>query len=255
MQALSHIVARLRAAGCVWAEDEARLLAEAASGPAELDGLVARRVAGAPLEHVVGWAAFCGLRVEVDPGVFVPRRRSEFLVEQACAAWGRAVRATCPLVVDLCCGSGALGLAVAVRLGQARLHAADVEPVAVRCARRNLARVGGVVHEGDLFGALPGELRGSIDLLVANVPYVPTAAVGLMPAEARLHEPRTALDGGPDGLDLARRVAIGAPVWLAPGGIVLIETGAQQAEALAAAFTTATIAFSAELDATVVIGR
>src|SRR5215469_2899044 len=102
------VVARLRAAGCVFAEDEARLLAAAADSPAELDTLVERRVRGLPLEQGVGWAEFRGLRIFVDPGVFVPRRRSEFLVETAIALArppGRVV------IVDLCCGTGALGLA------------------------------------------------------------------------------------------------------------------------------------------------
>src|SRR5437763_4412118 len=116
------IVARLRAAGCVFAEDEARLLISAARTPADLDARVAQRVAGLPLEHVLGWAQFCGMRIAVDPGVFVPRRRTEFLVERAAAlARQRAGAAAGPggagggpvVVVDLCCGSGALGAALA----------------------------------------------------------------------------------------------------------------------------------------------
>lgn len=121
-------------------------------------------------------------------------------------------------VLDLCCGSGALGLAVAMRVPGVALHAADVDPVAVRVARRNLEQVGGRVHQGDLFGALPAALRGTIDLVVANVPYVPHDELGLMPREARDHEPAVALDGGADGLDLLRRMAAEAAGWLAPGG-------------------------------------
>src|SRR5512133_2173864 len=114
------VVARLRGAGCVFAEDEARLLlAEAGSGEA-LEAMVARRVAGEPLEHVLGWAEFCGLRVAVAPGVFVPRRRTEALVETA-VALGRVGA----VVVDLCCGSGALGLAVATAVADVELHVAD----------------------------------------------------------------------------------------------------------------------------------
>jgi release factor glutamine methyltransferase len=224
---LAPIVARLRAAGCVFAEDEARLLAGSAPTPAALSLLVERRVAGEPLEHVLGWARFCGLRIEVDPGVFVPRPRTEFLAEQAIAAApdGPAV------VVDLCCGSGALGAAVAAALGDAEVHAADVDPAAVACARRNLP--GGRVYEGDLYEALPGSLRGRVDLLLANVPYVPTGEIALLPAEARLHEARVALDGGADGLEVLRRVAEGAPQWLAEGGRLLFETSEHQAEAAA----------------------
>ncbi|WP_435060857.1 putative protein N(5)-glutamine methyltransferase [Amycolatopsis thermoflava] len=244
------LVSRLRAAGCVFAEDEARLLLEAASGP-ELDALTARRVAGEPLEQVLGWAGFRGLRIHVEPGVFVPRRRTERLVEEAVR-----LAPPRPVAVDLCCGSGALGAALAAELDLAELHAADLDPAAVRCARRN---VPGEVHEGDLYEALPAGLRGRVDLLVVNVPYVPTDAVALMPPEARLHEPQLALDGGADGLDIARRVVAGAPDWLAPGGHLLIETSERQAPALVRAATgaglTARTVTSEELDATALVAR
>lgn len=258
------LVARLRTAGCVFAEDEALLLTEAARTPAELDAMTDRRAAGLPLEHVVGWARFAGLRTVVGPGVFVPRRRTEFLVEQAVArataARGAGPRPS-PLLVDLCCGNGAVGLAVATALhGRARLHAADVDPAAVRCARRNLAGLAQArVHRGDLFAALPTALRGHVDVLTANVPYVPSADLPLLPPEARDHEPRTALDGGPDGLALLRRVAAHAPRWLAPGGCLLTETSEAQAEAARTLLTdaglTARIARHAPLDATVLLAE
>jgi release factor glutamine methyltransferase len=220
------VIARLRAAGCVFAEDEAQLLVAAAGTPSELAALVDRRVAGIPLEHVLGWAEFCGLRIAVDPGVFVPRRRTEFLVQQAVAAARRPA-----VVVDLCCGSGAVGVAVATALGAGgvELHAADLDPAAVACARRNVAAVGGRVYQGDLYEPLPAGPRGRVDVLVANVPYVPSDAIGLMPPEARVHEPRVALDGGADGLDVARRVTSAAPAWLRPGGSLLFETSEEQA--------------------------
>jgi len=260
----SAIVTRLRAAGCVFAEDEARLLISAASTPADLAAMVDRRAAGQPLEHVVGWAKFCGLRIAVDPGVFVPRRRSEFLVRQAAGLAGRAAaghsgQAGPPaVIVDLCCGSGALGAAVTAALDRAELHAADVDPAAVRCARRNLAACGGRVYEGDLYQPLPSTLRGRVGILLANVPYVPTEAVQTLPPEARLHEARLALDGGPDGLDVLRRVAAAAPRWLAPGGHLLIETSERQGPRAAEAFTrrglAARVVSSADLNATVIIG-
>ena len=221
--ARSALVARLRAAGCVFAEDEAQLLVAEAGTPAELAIMADRRVSGLPLEQVVGWAGFCGLRIAVAPGVFVPRRRTEFLVSQAIA-----VAPPRPVVVDLCCGSGAVGAALAAALGPAGLHAVDIDPVAVRCARGNIGPAGGSVYAGDLFAPLPAALRGRVDILAANVPYVPTGDVALLPAEARLHEPRVALDGGGDGLDVLRRVAAGAPRWLAPGGSLLVETSAAQ---------------------------
>jgi release factor glutamine methyltransferase len=219
----SAIVTRLRAAGCVFAEDEARLLVAEACTSAELSAMVERRAAGEPLEHVLGWADFCGLRVAVDHGVFVPRRRTEFLVRQAVA-----IAPPCPVVVDLCCGAGAVGAALAAALDIAELHAADIDPAAVRCARRNIATAGGQVYAGDLFEPLPATLRGRVGILAANVPYVPTAEVGLLPAEARLHEPRAALDGGPDGLDMLRRVAAEASRWLAEGGSLLVEVSERQ---------------------------
>lgn len=250
---LSAIVTRLRSAGCVFAEDEARLLVSTARTPAELTTMVDRRAAGLPLEHVLGWAEFCGLRMAVDPGVFVPRRRTEFLVHQA-AALARPHS----VVVDLCCGSGALGAALASAVRSVELYAADIDPAAVRCARRNLAAGGGRVYEGDLYEPLPATLRGRVDILLANVPYVPTAEVALLPPEARVHEARVALDGGGDGLDTLRRVTAAAPLWLAPGGHLLFETSERQApeavETVARDGLVPRVAESDELNATVVIG-
>ena len=246
------VVGVLRTAGCVFAEDEAHLLVAAAGSATELAALVARRVSGVPLEHVLGWAEFCGLRIAVDPGVFVPRRRTEFLARQAIGRGGRDA-----LAVDLCCGSGAVGAAVAAALPGAEVHAADLDPAAVACASRNLP--GGQVHCGDLFDALPTALTGRVDVLVANVPYVPSAAIALMPPEARDHEPRVALDGGSDGLDVARRVVSGAGAWLAPGGSVLFEVGEAQVPAarrlVRAAGFLPEVVHDDDAGATVVIGR
>src|SRR6266567_3252381 len=192
----SGIVTRLRAAGCVFAEDEARLLIAAARTPAELDAMVGQRVAGLPLEQVLGWAEFCGLRIAVDPGVFVPRRRTELLVREAAAlvqdaARGAGARSSGEptVVVDLCCGSGALGAALVATLDSVELHAVDVDPAAVRCARRNIPVPAGEVYVGDLYDPLPATLRGRVDIVVANTPYVPSGSIGLLPPEARTHEP------------------------------------------------------------------
>jgi len=278
----SLIVSRLRAAGCVFAEEEARLLLSTARTPDELDAMVDRRVVGLPLEQVLGWAEFCGLRIAVAPGVFVPRRRTEFLVRQAAVlirgddppgppAHGGAPRPPVPprpregiarpgaVIVDLCCGAGAIGAALAAAVDRAAVHAADIDPAAVRCARQNVLGPWGHVYEGDLYEPLPAELRGRVGVLVANVPYVPTGEIGFLPPEARAHEPRVTLDGGADGLDVLRRVAAGAPQWLAPGGHLLIETSEHQAPQAAAAFAASglatRVASSADLDATVVIGQ
>jgi release factor glutamine methyltransferase len=247
---LSTVISALREGGCVFAEDEAHLLLEAARTPDELAVMLEERIAGRPLEHVLGWAEFCGLRIAVDPGVFVPRRRTEFLVEQAATL--TRIR---DVVVDLCCGSGALGAALARLRGPVELHAADIDPAAVRCARRN---VDGRVYQGDLFDALPTRLRGRVNIVLANVPYVPSDEVELMPAEARLHEHRVALDGGADGLDLLRRMATATPQWLAPGGHLLIETSERQARAAADVFDrcglTTHVATDDEREATVIVG-
>ncbi len=325
----SAVIARLRAAGCVFAEDEADLLLAAPFSPSELTAAIERRVGGFPLEHILGWAEFCGLRIAVDAGVFVPRRRTEFLVSEAAAllaaldagpdgavqqsavhflaapqprahdvapieqpgpstafqavplvSAGAAFRGDEAgmtgaadvgarsttftarqerIVVDLCCGSGAVGTALAAAVTGIELHAADVDPSAVRCARGNVVPAGGHVHEGDLYSALPARLRSRVDILAVNAPYVPTASISSMPHEARVHEPRVSLDGGPDGLDVQRRVIAQAPAWLRAGGHLLIETSRRQARETAAAMArgglTPRIARSEELDATVVIGR
>ncbi len=251
---LSVVVGRLRAAGCVFAEDEAELLVAAAQTPEQLVAMVDQRVAGLPLEHVLGWAAFCGLRIAVEPGVFRPRPRTEFLAEQAVALTRRGSR-----VLDLCCGSGAVGAVLVAAGAGVELHAVDIDPAAVRCARRNVSAAGGRVHCGDLYDPLPDTLRGRVDVLVANAPYVPTSALGFLPPEARLHEPMVSLDGGADGLDVLRRVIAGAPDWLAPAGHLLVETSDSQAAETAAAVAGAglepRVARSEDLGATIVIGR
>ena len=250
---LSTTVNRLRAAGCVFAEEEAALLVTEATGPEHLADLVARRVAGAPLEVILGWATFCDLRIEVDAGVFVPRRRTQFLVHRAVA-----LARPDPVVVDLCCGTGAIGVAVATAVPGTVLHAADIDPAAVRCASRNVARVGGHTCCGDLYSPLPGYLCGQVDLLLVNAPYVPTDEIAMMPPEARDHEPRQALDGGPDGISIHRRVASEAARWLRPGGHLLIESSGQQApltvEAMREGGLDTRVDRSAELHSTVVAG-
>jgi release factor glutamine methyltransferase len=231
------VVDTLRSAGCVFAEEEAALLQAEARTEGDLRDMVERRVAGEPLEQIVGWAEFCGIRVAVSPGVFVPRRRTEALVDLAVAIVGDLER---PVVVDLCCGTGAIGVAIAARVPDVVLHAADLDPDAVACARRNVTM--GEVHEGDLYDALPSHLLGGVDLLAVNAPYVPTDDIALMPTDARDHEHRIALDGGPDGLALHRRVAAAAADWLRPAGTLLIETSRPQADGTAAACSEAGLA-------------
>ncbi|MEU0264536.1 putative protein N(5)-glutamine methyltransferase [Nocardioides sp. NPDC006303] len=216
------LVARLRAAGCVFAEDEAALLESAPVSAQEREEMVVRRVAGEPLELILGWAEFCGLRIRVAPGVFVPRQRSALMVELACRT---AERGTARKVLDLGCGTGALGAAIAVRLPDAEVWATDIDPAAVGCARENLPP--NRVLLGDLYDPLPHDLE--LDVIVANAPYVPSDQIRNMPPEARDHEHHVALDGGADGLDVQRRVIEQAPKHLAPGGVLVIESGQEQA--------------------------
>ncbi|GGR47166.1 release factor glutamine methyltransferase [Nocardioides luteus] len=229
------LVARLRAAGCVFAEEEAALLEAEPVSEQEREEMVVRRVAGEPLELILGRAEFCGLRIRVAPGVFVPRQRSALVVDLVVESLREVVS---PRVLDLCCGTGALGAAIASRVPSAEIWACDIDPVAVECARVNLASSGvptgsttGATGErvllGDLFDPLPDDLV--LDAIVANAPYVPTSRIQDMPPEARDHERRAALDGGADGLDVQRRVIEQAPKHLAPGGVLVIETGHEQA--------------------------
>ena len=251
--AYDQIVAALRGAGCVFAEDEATLILQAAGSPDEIESMLRQRIDGLPLEVIVGWAEFCGLRMAVEPGVFVPRRRTEVVVREAVA---RARPGA--VVVDLCCGTGAVGAAVHAAVETVELYAVDIEPTAVRCARRNLGPLGARVLEGDLFAPLPVSLVGRVDLMVVNAPYVPTDAIALMPPEARDHEPLVTLDGGSDGVEVQRRVAAGAARWLAPGGHLLVETSRGQAartcKAFAAGGLSAEVRRAEDVDGTVVIG-
>ena len=235
------LVERLRAAGCVFAEEEASLLL---ASPEFSDELVQRRIDGEPLEYVLGWAAFGDGRFAIEPGVFIPRHRTEFLVTSAIAAAPPA-----PVIVDVCCGTGALGLTVLAATG-GTLVATDIDPAAVRCAVRN----GATAVVGDLFDGLPESLRGTIDVLLANTPYVPTEAIALLPREFRDHEDARTLDGGHDGLALQRRVAAEASSWLAVGGRVWVEVSKEQAPESVALFTAAGLEASVltDADATVV---
>jgi release factor glutamine methyltransferase len=252
----TSVIERLRAAGCVFAEEEAAILGDAAPDEATLDDLVRRRCSGEPLEQVVGYADFAGIRVRLRPGVFVPRVRSEWLVREGVEAARLKAR---PVVVDLCCGSGALGLAVRAQLPGVDLYAADVEPAAVACARENFGEDANRVFLGDLFAPLPARLAGTVDVLLANVPYVASRHIALLPAEARDHEPRTALDGGDDGLDIFRAVLAAAPQWLSPGGTVFSEITEAQLETAVAVVRAAglepAVSQDDDLEATVIAGR
>ena len=242
------IVASLRRAGCVFAEEEAGLIRAAAAGdPAELDRLVTRRCAGEPLELVVGFAEVAGVRVAVGRGVFIPRRRSERLIRAAAARLER-VEAHPPVVVDLGCGSGALLVALLDLLGHpCTAYAIDSSPVAVACARANLGSSAHVLTGSGLAG-LPGAVRGDVDVIMANLPYVPTGSIALLPREARLFEPRSTLDGGPDGLVPLASALREAVTWLRPGGHYLGELHDSQVDAAARLADRCGFDFAADVD-------
>jgi release factor glutamine methyltransferase len=247
------IVKSLRDAGCVYAEEEARLLISESQSTTDLTVMIEKRVNGLPLEHIVGWADFLNIRIAVDPKVFIPRRRTEFLVLQAAE-----LIEPDDVVVDLCCGTGAVGAVLAETQKQICLHAVDIDPIAVRCARRNISEFGVKVYEGNLFEPLPISLRNRVDILVANAPYVPTSSIRMLPSESRLHEAQIAVDGGIDGHDIQRKIAEEASHWLAPGGHLLVETSERQASETLEIFNRngllSRVVSSSELDATVVIG-
>lgn len=201
-----------------------------------LRGLVQRRAAREPVQHILGSTSFCGLEMAVTPEVLVPRPETELLAERAweflkqCEASGQAPGR----VLDFGTGSGCLAIALAVQVPQAQVSALDISETALQVARQNALRHGveGRIqfHAGDGFAALPA--GSEFDLLVSNPPYIPSAEIGHLEPEVRGHDPHTALDGGRDGLDFYRRLAVEAPTFLAPGGRLMLEFGDGQEEAL-----------------------
>ncbi len=220
-----RLVERLRRAGCVAAEEEASELEVSAGGDQVLlEHLVQRRVGGEPLAWVTGSILFAGHRILVRPGVYVPRAQSELLVTRALL---KLPRDGC--AVDLCTGSGAVAVALARARPLASVVGTELDPAACACAREN----GVTVYSGDLTEPLPAELVGRVDLVTAVAPYVPTAALGLLPRDSRDHEPLTALDGGPDGIGVLTRVIVQAAGLLRGGGWLLVELGGDEADRVA----------------------
>ena len=224
-RAMTRVVDRLHAAGCVFAEREAAVLAQAFLDPVALEAAATRRCSGEPLEYVVGVAEFAGITVEVGPPVFIPRRRAEALIEVASECFGgdEARR----VAVDLGCGSGALAAALRSRHPHWRVVACDADVAALAWAARNGARYGFETRRGDWFEALPATLRRAVDLVVAHLPYVPTGELRSLPRDF-LTEPAAAVDGGPDGLEPWREVAARASDWLRPDGTLLLQVAGSQ---------------------------
>jgi len=243
---LGRAKARLAASGCPDPEIDARWMAEEALemnrsqlvfegdraiDPARLerlDGMLERRVAGEPVQYILGSADFMGLRFHVDSSVLIPRQDTEALVEAALidlrAREGR------PAVLDLCAGSGCVGLSLASLAPHARVTLSDVSREALEVVRRNQRELGvkAELRHGDLFAAVG---RERFDVIVSNPPYIPSGELDALQREVRF-EPRLALDGGDDGLDFYRRIAGAAAERLNPGGSVYLEVGAGEANAV-----------------------
>lgn len=189
------------------------------------DRLLGRRAKREPLQHILGRAPFRHLMLAVGPGVFIPRPETELLVDEA-LNFLRGSEA--PLVVDLCSGSGALALSVAAECPGSRVIAVEREPDALTWLRRNAARTAVTVVEGDATDPeLLAELRGTVDVVLANPPYVPAAAI--VDAEVRA-DPAAAVFGGADGLAVVPHVIRRAAEWLRPGGLFATEHELSQGE-------------------------
>ena len=203
------------------ADEEAAELVSAASDRHHRERMVARRLTGEPLAWITGSAQFCGLQVMVRPGVYVPRWQSETLARTAAGLMPPG-----GVAVDLCTGSGAIALVLQAACPSSRVLATESDPVAADCAREN----GVEVLLGDLGDTLPQSLAGQVDVMTGVLPYVPADGLHLLPRDVVAFEPRTALDGGSDGLHLIRRAIAGSVRWLRPGGWLLLEVGGDQFE-------------------------
>jgi release factor glutamine methyltransferase len=211
---------------------------------AELDrfrDVVRRRAAGEPLQQILGEVEFYSRVFKVVPGVFVPRPETERLVE-TCVELLTPVDhgLVAPVAVEIGCGAGVIAVSLALELPRLTVHAVDVNPAAVEATRRNAHILGAEarlhVHAGSRFDPLPDHLRGQVDLLVSNPPYIRHGDIAGLPDEVKGHDPHTALDGGPDGLVFYRGLAAGMGRWLRPGGHVAVEIGADQAADVAEIF-------------------
>lgn len=221
---LDQLTMVLAGAGFVAAAEEAEELLAGAHGDLELLGsLVARRMTGEPLAWITGGVEFCGVTVRVQPGVYVPRWQSEPLARRAVERLPAA-----GVAVDLCTGAGAIALTLAAARPAARVVATELDERSVACASTN----GVEVYRGDLFDPLPDELRRRVDVVVAVVPYVPTAALALLPRDTLSFETPLAYDGGRDGTEILRRVLLDGLAFLRPGGALLLELGSEQADTL-----------------------
>src|SRR5699024_2337332 len=249
---MHRLTEALRDAGCVFAEEEAAILLEAAlqgdtvsedSGQSRLKALAVRRISGEPLEHIVGWVDFAGLRLNVRPGVFVPRQRTRLLAFHSARTVSavsdrRGAGRPAPVLVEGFCGARPVGSFVVVPVPGVRICVGDAQDEAVEAAVANVHQAAGASpaagttvdgHRLNCLRGLPEELRRGVDVIAAVPPYVPDTAADFLPREAVDCEPSSALFGGPDGLDLVRRLIDESVDWLRPEGTLLIELGREQA--------------------------
>jgi release factor glutamine methyltransferase len=222
---LAAIRRALAQAGCVAADEEADELLASATSPGHLEAMLVRRLTGEPLAWIIGRARFCGLELAIEPGVYEPRWQSEPLARRAAA-----LLPPTGVGVDLCTGTGAIGLVMQRAHRQATVVGTEIDPLAANCARRN----GLVVYEGHLDEPLPGALAAKVDVMAGVAPYVPREAMAFLPRDVARFEPRRALDGGPGGLQVVAELVGRSRRWLAPGGWLLLEVGSDQVDATGA---------------------
>jgi release factor glutamine methyltransferase len=224
VEKLDDVTTRLADAGFIAAREEAEELLECSRGDdLILASMIERRLRGEPLAWITGFAMFCGSKLRIDRGVYVPRWQSEPLARRAAVrlpAHGTAI--------DLCTGSGAIAKTLHVARPRARVVASDIDDRAVHCALSN----GVEVYGGDLFESLPRDLEGTVDVVVGVVPYVPTRSLALLPRDTLVFESTLSYDGGEDGVQILRRVVRESGRFLRPGGTLLIELGGDEIELL-----------------------
>ena len=249
---LKKAAARLEEAGVPDAGWDAAALLEAAGGPdrtyyplvkcdplpeetvGRFEAMLSRRLSREPLQQIIGEAWFYGRLFRVSPAVLCPRSDTEILAETVLRCL--ADRKESLRLLDLCTGSGCLGITLAAELPAAQVWMTDLSGEALSLARENAA--GNAVRnvcfrQGDLFGALSAQEKAAgFDGIICNPPYIPAEEIDALMPEVRDHEPRMALDGGPDGLAFYRRLAKEAPSYLRPGGLLALEIGCEQAEAV-----------------------
>lgn len=243
---IQSAAAELAAAGCVSAAGEAELAIRrlTAADPLKPDGILSdldleavrayidRRRGGDPPHYILGGCEFMGRWIRLDEAAYIPRPWTETMVLRGVANLKRVRKPR--VAVDIGTGSGAIACAVADAVSDCHVWALDVDPGALQWAQINAAAMANVtVAMSDLFDALPAQLAGRVDLVIGSLPYVPSAELAALPRDYREHEPRQALDGGPNGLEVDLRALQDAHRWLRPGGRLLFELGHGQGNPLA----------------------